>query len=148
MPTDSHKAFDRIRRRPLRSSIGFLCFAVCFAAAFVVWRETGSAQTPAQAPAPVRTATQSTSPEDVAAAQATAEQTEKDWLAQAQVLDSKLAPLLPCDATARKAIQDVSRASDARITALSGYLRLAAARAAEQSQNARRLLESEEARAP
>jgi hypothetical protein len=66
----------------------------------------------------------------------------------AQGLDAQLAPLLPCDAKARKIIQDVSKASDARVAALAAYLRLVAAQAADQTAGARRLLAAEEARAP
>jgi hypothetical protein len=91
---------------------------------------------------------QNVTPEALAAAQATAEKTEKDWFAQAQRLDAKLAPLLPCDATAKKAIQDVSHASDVRVTALMNYLRMASAQAAGQTQAARRLLATEESQAP
>jgi hypothetical protein len=91
---------------------------------------------------------QSVTPEALAAAQASAERTEKDWFAQAQRLDAKLAPLLPCDAAARKAIQDVSHASDVRVTALMNYLRMVSAQAAEQTQAGRRLLAAEESRAP
>ena len=91
---------------------------------------------------------QSVTAEALAAAQANAEKTEKAWFALAQGLDAKLDPLLPCDPAARKAIQDLSRASDARTSALMEYLRLKSAQAADLTQNARRLLEAEESRAP
>jgi hypothetical protein len=93
-------------------------------------------------------AAQGVPPEALASAQTAAEQTEKDWFAQARTLDAKLAPLLPCDAAARKTIQDVSHASETRITALMAYYRLVSTQAAEQTQSARKLLEAEEARAP
>jgi len=89
---------------------------------------------------------QGVTPESLAAAQTVAEKTEKDWFSAAQGLDAKLAPLLPCDANARRLIQDVSRASETRIAALMAYYRLAAAQAADQTQAARKLLEAEEAR--
>jgi len=99
-----------------------------------------------------QSATPNSTPEDraaaVAAARASAEQAEKSWLSLAPGLDAKLAPLLPCDPAARKSIQDVSRASDARNQALLAYLRLTAEQAAEQTQGARRILEAETASAP
>jgi hypothetical protein len=81
-------------------------------------------------------------------AQQIAERTNKDWMTLAQGLDAQLAPLLPCDQKARKIIQDVSKAADARVTALAAYLRLVATQAADQTAGARRLLAAEEARAP
>lgn len=91
---------------------------------------------------------QDPAPDALATAQANAARTEKSWFTLARDLDMKLAPLLPCDAAAKKLIQDVTRASDARITALMSYYRLASAQAADQTQSARRLLEAEEAGAP
>jgi hypothetical protein len=88
-------------------------------------------------------------PQDaLAAAQQNAERAAKEWMTRAQGLDAQLAPLLPCDAKARQIVQDVSKASDTRVTALAAYLRLEAAQAADQAAGARRLLAAEEARAP
>jgi len=91
---------------------------------------------------------QGVTPESLAAAQRTAQQTEKDWFTLAQGLDAKLAPMLPCDPAARRAVQAVSQASEARVSALAAYLRLESAQAADRTQGARRLLEAEESNAP
>jgi hypothetical protein len=135
MPTDRHRTSDaRCGRQLGAPRFPLICLVnVCLVGGAAI----GSAQS-----------TTSTTPGALAAAQATAERTEKTWFAQAQGLDAKLAPLLPCDATARKAIQDVSHASDARVTALMNYLHTVSAQAAEQTQAARRLLAAEESRAP
>jgi hypothetical protein len=90
---------------------------------------------------------QNATPDALAAARTSALQAEKSWFALAPGLDAKLAPLLPCDPAARKSIQDVGRASDARASALMNYLRLTAAQAAEHTAGARRMLASGEARA-
>jgi len=87
-------------------------------------------------------------PDPLSAAQQNAERAAKSWMILAQGLDLQLAPLLPCDPKARKAVQDTSKASDARVAALGAYLRLIAAQAADQTAEARRRLASEEARAP
>jgi hypothetical protein len=104
--------------------------------------------TASTAMAVAQSAAPSFTPEALAAARASAEQAQKSWLALAPGLDAKLAPLLPCDPAARKSIQDVSRASDARNLALQAYLRLTAAQAAEQTLGARKILGAEEARTP
>jgi hypothetical protein len=62
-------------------------------------------------------------------------------------LDAKVAPMLPCDPAARKAIQTVNSASDARNHSLLTYLNLRAAQAADETQGARRILQAAEGRA-
>ena len=114
--------------------------------------QDGPPAAPPAAPVTVtapQTVAQAAPPEEaLAAAQQTAQRTAKDWMMLAQGLDEQLAPLLPCDPKARRTIQDVSRASDARVAALAAYLRLAATQAADQTTGARRLLAAEESRAP
>jgi len=51
-----------------------------------------------------------------------ADQRTAEWSALTQALASKLAVLLPCDARARGAIEEVSRASGARLAAMMRYL--------------------------
>ena len=72
--------------------------------------------------------------------------TETAWVNLARDLDSKLARLLPCDATAAKTIQDVSTASQARIAALTAYLKAAADKAAADAIVARNIRDGEQGR--
>jgi hypothetical protein len=68
--------------------------------------------------------TQSDSP---AALQEAAEKKNADWDALAKTVEARIARMLPCDARVRGAIEEVSRASEARLSALSQYLQAVAA---------------------
>jgi hypothetical protein len=69
-----------------------------------------------------------------------AEKTSADWEALAKGLESKIATLLPCDPKSRAAVEDVSRASDARLSALSAYMKAAVAKAKTDTDAAKRVL--------
>ena len=57
----------------------------------------------------------------------TADKAAADWESLAKGLEQKIATLLPCDPKSRAAVEEVSHASDARLSALSAYLKAAAA---------------------
>lgn len=75
-------------------------------------------------------------PDPLAAREALARKRNADWETLAKGLDAKIAHMLPCDARVRGAIEEVSRASEARLAAISDYLNAAQARAATDSQRA------------
>jgi hypothetical protein len=68
-----------------------------------------------------------------------------DWDALAQGLDGRIARLLPCDPRVRGAIDEVSRASEARLASLMEYLRAAAQKATDDSSATRLLIPNQEA---
>ena len=70
-----------------------------------------------------------------------------DWQVLAQTLDARVLRMLPCDPRAKTAIEEVTKASDARIGALKDYYRAAESQAANRTEGARRLLAAEEGRA-
>ena len=72
--------------------------------------------------------------------------TETAWLTLARDLDSKLARLLPCDAEAARTIQAVNTASQARLAALTAYLKAAADTAAADVATARNIRDGEQSR--
>ncbi len=76
---------------------------------------------------------------------ATARAAEWDTLSQA--MEGKIARLLPCDARVRGDIDEVSRASEARLTSLMQYLRAAEQRAADHAAAAEILISSQQAQA-
>lgn len=65
----------------------------------------------------------------MAALQQSVDQKTADWDSLARTLESRLARMLPCDPRVRTAIEDVNKASDARLAALSQYWQAAAAQA-------------------
>ena len=69
-----------------------------------------------------------------------ADKTAADWETLAKGLEQKIATLLPCDPKARAAVEEVSHASDARLAALSAYLRAAAAKAKADTEAVKRVL--------
>lgn len=75
----------------------------------------------------------------------TAEKTGAAWEALAKGLGTKIERLLPCDPNSRAAVEEVSRASEARVAALSAYLKAAAAKAKEDTEAAKRVLEAQAA---
>jgi DNA repair exonuclease SbcCD ATPase subunit len=70
----------------------------------------------------------------------TAEKASADWEALAKGLELKISTLLPCDPRAKAAVEEVSRASEARLAALSTYLKAAAAEAKADTEAAKRVL--------
>jgi len=67
-----------------------------------------------------------------------------EWDALAGSLEAKLARMLPCDARVQTSIEEVSRASEARLTALGQYLKDAAAQAKSEAEAARTALADQE----
>src|SRR5580698_8102411 len=70
----------------------------------------------------------------------TADKAAADWAALAKGLDQKIETLLPCDPKSRAAVEEVSRASDVRLSALSAFLKAAAGKAKADADAAKRVL--------
>ena len=68
------------------------------------------------------------------------------WRAVARDLDARVARMLPCDLKSQQAIEETSRASQARLIALGNYYQPAAAIAATRTEGAKQLLAREQAR--
>lgn len=75
----------------------------------------------------------------------TADKAAADWAALAKGLDQKIETLLPCDPKSRAAVEEVSRASDVRLSALSAYLKTSAAAARADTDAAKRVLAAQAA---
>jgi hypothetical protein len=73
----------------------------------------------------------------LAARQALAQKRNTEWEALAKGLESKVARMLPCDPRVKAAIEEVSRASQARLAALSDFLQAAGAQAKADAERAR-----------
>lgn len=87
---------------------------------------------------------QTPAPGSLPALQLTAAQRTAEWTTLATNLEQRVARLLPCDPQARGAIDEVSRASDARIIALTSYWTVASLRSKTQVEAIRGLLAQEE----
>jgi len=74
------------------------------------------------------------SADPLAALERTAEQKNTEWDGLAKTLEARVARMLPCDTRVRSSIEEVSRASDARLAALAQYLQAAAAQAHADTQ--------------
>ena len=85
-------------------------------------------------------------PDALSGFQANAEKRSAEWTTLAVNLEQRVTRLLPCDPRIRTAIEETSRASEARITALSTYWLGVAGNSRSQIEVARRLLTQEEAR--
>ena len=72
-----------------------------------------------------------------------AEKTATDWNTLARGLEQKIARLLPCDPAGRAAVDEVSRASAARMAALSAYVKAEAVAAKENTEGAKRVLSAQ-----
>ena len=70
-----------------------------------------------------------------------ADKTAADWEGLAQTLDTRTARWLPCDPRMRAAVEELSRASEARLAALSELLRASIGKAKQDALSAQRLLE-------
>jgi chromosome segregation ATPase len=68
-----------------------------------------------------------------------------EWDQLARGVEPKIARMLPCDPRVRSALEEVSRASDARLDAVSRYLQSAEARARADVERARKALAGEQA---
>jgi hypothetical protein len=79
------------------------------------------------------------------AAQA-AEKSGAEWSTLISGMEQRVARLLPCDPGVRSAIEEVSRASDARIAALTAYWQEAAKRSKEQADLTGKLIADNDAR--
>jgi DNA repair exonuclease SbcCD ATPase subunit len=70
-----------------------------------------------------------------------------DWQTLANNLELRIGRLLPCDSRTKSAIEEVSRASEARIVALTEYWQAVSAASKNQTEAVRRLIAQEEASA-
>ena len=74
-----------------------------------------------------------------------AEKATAQWEALAKGLEPKIARLLPCDPNSHSAVEEVSLASNARLAAVSAYLKAAAAKAKEDTEAAKRVFAAQAA---
>jgi hypothetical protein len=84
-------------------------------------------------------------PDALAPLRQAAEKTSADWEAKAKGLDQKIARLLPCDPAGRAAVEEVSRASAARLAALSAYVKAEALSARDDVDAVKRVLSEQAA---
>ena len=89
---------------------------------------------------------QGPTPSSLPALQQSVSQRTTEWNTLATNLEQRVARLLPCDPQARAAIDEVSRASEARSVALTSYWTVASVQSKTQVEAIRRLLAQEEAR--
>jgi len=87
---------------------------------------------------------QAPAPSLLPALQQTVSQRTAEWNTLATNLELRVARLLPCDPQARAAIDEVSRASEARTVALTSYWTVASVRSQTQVEDIRGLLAQEE----
>ena len=83
---------------------------------------------------------------DLTALEQTAQARQAEWETQAKSLEERLGRILPCDARSTGAIAEVRGLSDARLAALSDYMRAVSAKAFAETASARNLLIAEERR--
>jgi hypothetical protein len=88
---------------------------------------------------------QGTPADPAASAQEAAAKRTAEWDALAKALDTKIGRMLPCDARAKGAIAEVSRASEARMAALGEVLKIALAQANADTERVRLALAAEDA---
>jgi hypothetical protein len=84
---------------------------------------------------------------DLAALEQTAQKRQTEWESLAKDLNERVARILPCDPRSAAAINEVSRASEARLAALADYLRAVSVKAFGETASAKILLDAEERRA-
>lgn len=82
---------------------------------------------------------------NLAALQQNVVKTTSDWSALANAIEARISRWLPCDPRIRTAIEEVSRASEARLDALSRYAQAVMADAGQQTDVARRLVAGQDA---
>ena len=90
---------------------------------------------------------QAPAPNSLPALQQSVSQRTAEWNTLATNMEQRVARLLPCDPQARAAIDEVSRASDARGIALTSYWTMVSLQSKTQIEAIRRLLAQEEDRA-
>jgi hypothetical protein len=78
--------------------------------------------------------------EQVQSLRNSADKAAADWEALAKGLETKISTLLPCDPKSRAAVEEVSHASDARLAALSAYLKAEAVHAKADTEAAKKVL--------
>lgn len=78
-------------------------------------------------------------------ARETAAKRTAEWESLAKALDAKIARMLPCDPRAKGAIEEVSRASEARMAALSQVLKMSLAQGTADTERVRLALAAEDA---
>ena len=89
---------------------------------------------------------QAPAPSSLPALQQSVSQRTAEWNTLAMNLEQRVARLLPCDLQARAAIEEVSRASEARSVALTSYWTVASLQSKTQVEAIRGLLSQEEER--
>jgi hypothetical protein len=87
------------------------------------------------------------SPPDLVTLEQTAQKRHSEWETLAKDLDERMARILPCDPRSAAAITEVSRASEARMAALTEYVRGVSAQAFAETAATRILRDNEEKRA-
>jgi hypothetical protein len=92
-------------------------------------------------------AAQNTAADALTVAQRDAEKKLAAWNSLAKSLEVRIARLLPCDPQMKGAIEEASRASEARLAALTTYLQAAAAKAKDEGDAAKLVLANHDARA-
>ena len=85
----------------------------------------------AQAPAPTKP------PDPLAPLREAAQKKSADWEALARAMEPKIGRMLPCDPRVRSSIEEVSRASQARLAAVAQYLDAAATMARQEADAAK-----------
>lgn len=82
-----------------------------------------------------------TLPAQIPALRQSAEQKTQAWETLAKSLETRIRGLLPCDPKIAMAVEEVSRASDARLTAFSDYFRAVLTETSVRATEAARLLD-------
>lgn len=116
----------------MKRSSGVFIFAALFTAAFIC------------APAAAQEPSAQNAALDVATLQQAAQKRHAEWEALAKDMNDRVSRILPCDPRALAAVNEVSRASESRLAALSDYLRAVSIRAFGETAVVRSLLNSEE----
>ena len=87
-------------------------------------------------------AQQPSAPADpLTAREAMAQKRASEWETLAKGLEARISRMLPCDPRLKAAIEEVSHASEARLSSLTDYLQAAAAEAASDAERARKAVD-------
>lgn len=116
----------------MKRASGVFIFASLFSAAFIC------------APAAAQEPSAQNAALDLATLQQAAQKRHAEWEALAKDMNDRVSRILPCDPRALAAVNEVSRASESRLAALSDYLRAVSLRAFGETAVVRSLLNSEE----
>src|SRR5579871_2002851 len=90
---------------------------------------------------------QDTPSDPLAAAEQNADARISEWATLSQGMEARLARLLPCAPQVTDAIEEVHRASQARLAAITQYLQAAISKSTNEAEAAKRLYEGETAMA-